>query len=140
MNYFFHTIEWAVGLSLVTIAGLIAIAAAMATVRALLGHAGRVPWVPGDVVTAELHASHEGWLHRALAALDICLNVVILRGQQDETISTHSWRASVEGKLWGRGMNAWLNLIQPNHGQRAASGDLERATARVSVLSKALGV
>lgn len=34
----------------------------------------------------------------------------------------------------------WLSWIQPNHGQKAASGDLERATSRVSVLSRLLKV
>jgi hypothetical protein len=63
-----------------------------------------------------------------------------LRGQQDETISTHSWRASVEGKRWGKLMNAWLGWLEPCHGQKAASGDLERAMARVAVLSRFLGV
>lgn len=142
MHHFFVVLEWVFGLSAITIAGLIVMALAMASIRALLGHSKQkqMPWVPGDVASAEARAAAEGYLHRVLVALDIFLNVVVLRGQQDETISTHSWRASVEGKLWGKGMNTWLGWIQPFHGQKAASGDLERATARVSILSKALGV
>ena len=85
-------------------------------------------------------ASKEGWIHRCLVALDIVINVILLRGQQDETISSHSWRAMNGGKLWGRAMCWWLNLFQENHGFKAACGDLERATVRCEVLKKALGV
>lgn len=60
--------------------------------------------------------------------------------QQDETISTHAWRAANEGKLWGKLMCDWLNLFQPNHGEKAAAGDLERALVRVAVLKKSLGI
>jgi hypothetical protein len=100
-----------------------------------------VPWAGAQQVAAqELTASKEGWPHRALVAFDIWFNVTILRGQQDETISTHSWRAQQEGKLWGKLMCKWLNGFQPNHGFKAASGDLERAKSRVAQLSKMLGV
>lgn len=122
-----------------TIAGLILMAAAMATVRSLLGDKSPA-WGVSSVTTAESKAAAEGWLHRALVAFDIAVNVIILRGQQDETISAHSWRAAVEGKLWGKAMTKWLDWIQPCHGQKAAAGDLERAMVRVAVLSKALGV
>jgi hypothetical protein len=37
-------------------------------------------------------------------------------------------------------MTWWLCLLQPSHGQLAASGDLQRATARVSILTRLLGV
>jgi hypothetical protein len=122
-----------------TIAGLILMAVAMATVRALLGDKAPA-WGVQSVATAEAKAAAEGWIHRALVAFDIAVNVIILRGQQDETISAHSWRAVVEGKTWGRWMTQWLDWIQPFHGQKAAAGDLERAQVRVAVLSKALGV
>lgn len=121
-----------------TIVGLIAMAGGIATVRAVVG-AVSTAWIPANVKIAEQRADSEGWLHRALVAFDIAFNVVVLRGQQDETISTHSYRASVEGKLWGKAMTKWLDWIQPFHGQKAASGDLERAQVRVNVLSKLLG-
>jgi hypothetical protein len=75
-----------------------------------------------------------------LDALDIFLNVWFLHGENDETMSTHAWRAKLEGHLWGEAMNFWLNGFQENHGPQAASGDLERAAVRVAVLSKLLGV
>jgi hypothetical protein len=93
-----------------------------------------------DIPKAEAQAAVEGWLHRCLVALDIFLNVVVLRGNQGETISAHSWRASNENHLWGKLMNKWLNGFQDNHGIKAASGDLERSSAEVSVLKKALGL
>jgi hypothetical protein len=91
-------------------------------------------------VKQELTASKEGWAHRALVAFDIAFNVIVLRGAPDETISSHAWRAEQEGKFWGIWMCHWLNGFQSNHGFKAASGDLERAQARVNVLRKALGV
>ena len=119
-----------------TIAGLISVAGAVATVRALF-HLTPKPYT---LAVAEAKAAAEGWLHRSLVAFDIALNVIVLRGQQDETVSSHSYRASIEGKLWGKLMISWLNWFQPQHGQKAAAGDLERAQVRVAVLSKLLGV
>jgi|SRR5579859_833204 len=122
-----------------TIAGLLAISFMMATIRSMI--AGRSPvWSSSQVLVQEQRASQEGWLHRMLVAFDIAFNVIVLRGQQDETISTHSWRAQQEGKLWGKMMCKWLNGFQPDHGFKAASGDLERAKSRVAQLSKMLGV
>jgi hypothetical protein len=121
------------------ITSLITISVVMASVRAAI--AGKAPaWVVADVAQAELQSSKEGWPHRALVAFDIWFNVTILRGQQDETISTHSWRAQQEGKTWGKWMCWWLDGFQPNHGFKAASGDLQRAKSRVAQLSKMLGV
>lgn len=85
----------------------------------------------------EKQASTEGWIHRILVVVDIAGNV-FFRGQEDETISTHSWRASLQGKLWGRVMNYWLDLYQSQHGPKAAVGDLYRAKCRIATLSKLL--
>ena len=93
---------------------------------------------PADVPVAEAQAAAEGYLHRSLVALDIFMNVVFMFGQQDETMSTHAWRASLDGKLWGRLMNFWLSGFQSNHGVQAASGDLERASVRVAILKRVL--
>lgn len=139
MHHFLVVLEWIFGLSAATISALILIALTMATVRALLGSKDPA-WSVADVATAEAEAAAEPYWHRALVALDIFLNVIALKGWEDETISTHAWRASVMGHWWGIAMTKWLCWLQPNHGQKAASGDLERATSRVSVLSKALGV
>lgn len=122
-----------------SIAGLILLGLAISTIRAIIdGHS--TPWIASDVQIAEKKAATEGWPHRALVALDIAINVIILRGQQDETISTHSWRAANESKTWGKVMVWWLDLFQPNHGPQAASGDLERAQVRVAILKRALGL
>ena len=135
MNHFLLAFE----ISGITVAALIAMAVVLASIRALIGQIS-TKWNSSDVAPAEKLASAEWWPHRSLSAFDIAFNVIVLRGQPDETISTHSYRASLEGKLWGETMIAWLNGIQPNHGPRAASGDLERAQSRVAVLSKLLGV
>jgi hypothetical protein len=122
------------------IVGLIAVSKLMGYIRHKLSGPAPV-FVPLiDVVKQEATASREGWAHRALVAFDIAFNVIVLRGQQDETISTHSGRAAAEGHLWGILMSGWLNGFQDNHCLKAASGDLERATARVTTLRKFLGV
>src|SRR5208282_6123998 len=122
LHHLLVVLEWVLGLSSATIAGLIVIAWSMATIRAVLGNT-TLGWIPGDVPAAEVRAGAEGYPHRVLVALDIFMNVVFLFGEQDETMSTHAWRASVVGKTWGKAMNHWLGWFQPNHGPLAASGD-----------------
>lgn len=139
MHHFLLVLGWVLGLSAAIVASLIIIALSMATVRAMLGNKNPA-WSVADVATAEALTAAEPYWHRALVALDIFLNVVVLKGWQDETISTHAWRASLLGHRWGIAVAKWLSWIQPNHGQKAASGDLERATSRVSVLSRLLKV
>jgi hypothetical protein len=122
------------------VASLVFVSVAIGSIRHWVDK-GAKPFVyPDDVPLAEAKAAAEPYWHRALVALDIFLNVVVLFGAQDETMSTHAWRAAVAGKLWGKLMNLWLNGFQPQHGPQAASGDLERALARVAVLMKALGL
>jgi len=118
------------------VAGLIATGFATSTLKAWFAK----PAVPWTVESAMAKAAKEGWPHRAICAFDIFVNVALCRGQQDETISTHSWRAATEGKLWGKCMCWWLDLFQKDHGPQAAAGDLERATARVAVLKKFLNL
>ena len=136
LNHLLHILTWVVSLSSVTIAALILIGLVINRFRT---HTSYV-WTPDLVAAAEARSAREGYLHRILVALDIFVNVVFLRGQQDETISTHAWRASNLGHTWGKWVNAWLNLFQDNHGALAASGDLQRAKSRVAQLSKLLGV
>jgi hypothetical protein len=137
LHHLLVILEWILGLSSITIAALIAIAWLIATIRVVI--VGRAPaWTPGDVPAAILRASNEGYPHRVLVAFDIFLNVVFCFGEQDETMSTHAWRKS--STWFGKAVNYWLSWFQPNHGPQAASGDLERATARIAILSKALGV
>lgn len=132
-----HKLILAGEISALTIGLLIAISFLMATLRAAFSK----KQISSDTVEElEKRAAKEGWIHRSLVAFDIAFNVIVLRGQQDETISTHSWRAQQEGKLWGQLMCKWLNGFQSNHGFKAACGDLERAQSRVDVLKKALGL
>lgn len=134
-----HDFVFGVKLFFEAVAGLIIAGLLTSTLRALFGK----PAQPWTVDSAMAKAGKEGWPHRAICAFDIFVNVVLLRGQQDETISTHSWRAAQMGRLWGKAMCWWLNLFQKDHGPQAAAGDLERATVRVAVLTtvltKALG-
>jgi hypothetical protein len=122
------------------LAGLFFVPLTIVTVRTILeGRAG--PWIPAtDISEAMARDAAEGWFHRSLTAFDIAFNVIVLRGQQDETISTHTYRAFLEGKFWGKYMNKWLCWFQPNHGPLATTGDYYRAMVRVAVLKKVLGV
>lgn len=113
----------------------------MASARALFDEGGVVVlWSPEQVPFYEARAARESWPHKVLVALDIFLNVAALGGMQGETISTHSYIAATERKLWGRALTWWLNLIQPLHGLKAASGDLERASAETARMQKLLGL
>jgi hypothetical protein len=126
-------------ISSATIAGLVLIGVMLASIRALRGEI--VPaWNEADIAAAEARVAAEGWLHRSLSAFDIAFNVIFLRGQQDETISTHSYRASLEGKLWGKLMCDWLDMLQPDHGLLATCGDFYRASVRAAALKKVLGL
>jgi hypothetical protein len=104
------------------------------------GTANSRPMTPENIVLAMARANDEGRIHRWLDAFDIFLNVTFMNGQNDETMSAHAWRASLEGHLWGIVMNWWLNGFQPNHGYQAACGDLQRALNRATVEKKALGL
>lgn len=135
-----HKVLLGVEIYAMSAGALIALSWILATIRTLVEKSKPVFNYPADVPAAEARASKEGYLHRVFVALDIFMNVVFLFGEQDETMSTHAWRASMEGKLWGKLMNKWLTGFQANHGPQAASGDLERASVRVSILTKTLGV
>ncbi|MHB8483530.1 MAG: hypothetical protein ACYDBV_12485 [Nitrospiria bacterium] len=90
-------------------------------------------------------ASREGYVHRVLVAFDIFCNV-ILGGNEDETISSHVRRISDAHKTWtknpivwiAKSVNAGLDIIQPDHGQHAEAGDLERAEHEENIEEKAL--
>jgi hypothetical protein len=129
-----HTSLLAAEITLASLGGLTAIAALIMAFRRWRG----AKPVPFSAAQAQAAAAHENRLVRALVALDIFVNVLVLNGQLDETISTHSWRARTAGKLWGKVLCGWLNWIQPDHGELAAAGDLERAEERVAVEEKAL--
>lgn len=122
------------------IAALITLSVLLASIRAIFSK-GTPPFDPvAGVLLAEQRAAVEGWPHRILVAFDVFLNVVVLFGFQSETISSHCYRASLEGKLWGKLMTKWLDGFQPNHGPLAASGDLQRSQSEVTRLRALLKV
>jgi hypothetical protein len=93
-----------------------------------------------NVAQQEAQAAAHGGVMRRLIALDQFLNVWFFNGRLGETISAHSYRAALAGHKWGVAMNWALNLIQADHGAKAAAGDLERANAIVAVEDKTLNV
>ena len=85
------------------------------------------PLTPEQAAVQEQQAAKEGWIHRDLVAVDIAANVVVLKGQPDETISSHAARADEQGKFWGKAMSRFLDFFQADHGPKAQAGDIERA-------------
>jgi hypothetical protein len=120
--------------SLIALSGLVALG------RRIWDRNAPVFVYPQDVPRAEAQAAAEGYLHRCLVALDIFMNVVFFVGEQGMTMSTHAWIASLNGRLWGRLMNFWLNGFQASHGPQAASGDLFRSQSMVDRMRKQLGL
>jgi hypothetical protein len=118
--------------------GLVLASFMVAQLRHLLDRNQKTFTYPQDVLMAEQQASEEGYLHRCLVALDIFMNVVFFVGRHGETMSSDAWIASLNGKLWGRAMNFWLNGFQAQHGPQAASGDLWRSQVEVNRLRKIL--
>ena len=106
----------------------------------ILGTSNSMPMNAENIAKAMAKSNDESRIHRWLDAFDIFLNVTFMNGQNDETMSAHSWRASLEGHWWGIAMHWWLCGFQPNHGYQAACGDLQRALNRVVVEKKALGL
>lgn len=94
----------------------------------------------GNIALAMERSNHESRIHHWLDALDIFLNVTFMNGQNDETMSSHAWRAATAGHWWGIAMNWWLEGFQPHHGYQAACGDLQRAINRAIIMRKALGI
>ncbi|HVB87868.1 MAG TPA: hypothetical protein VNK23_14505 [Candidatus Dormibacteraeota bacterium] len=100
-----------------------------------------------QIQQAEKNAAAEGFWHRVAVAADQDLNVDS-GGLPDETISSRVRRICNTHPRWGwnpgvwlaKSLNAGLNLIQGNHGQRAQSGDLERALKVAATESESLGV
>lgn len=96
---------------------------------------------------AEKNAAAEGFLHRVAVAADQDLNVDS-GGLPDETISSRVRRISNAHPRWSwnpgvwlaKSINAGLNLLQSDHGQRAQSGDLERALKVASTESRSLKI
>ena len=100
-----------------------------------------------EIKKAERNTKKEGYIHRALVALDIFANV-LTGGNEDETISSRVRRASDTHKLWSwnpgvwiaKILNAGLNFIQKDHGEHAEAGDLERAEIVERIEDEALEI
>lgn len=122
------------------IAGMWIVAYAIAGLRRLISG----PFVP-EVINEAFYAKYAAqaathtWPYRILTAFDILVNV-IFRGQADETLSGRAYRASLEKKIWGIVLSYWLDLLQEQHGPKAAVGDIWRAYNRIATNKQALGL
>ena len=135
-----HKILLGVEIYAIAASGLVVVSMLFRLIHKVLGTSNNMPMNPANIAKAMAKSNDESRIHRWLDAFDIFLNVTFMNGQNDETMSAHAWRASLEGKLWGKAMNWWLCGFQPNHGYQAACGDLQRALNRAAVEKKALGI
>ncbi len=81
-----------------------------------------------QTAAAEKSAGADGYLLRVLVALDMAANVA-LGGREDETISAHAATLARKHEFLGSVVSRMLDLFEPDHGAKAAAGDLERAEA-----------
>jgi hypothetical protein len=140
MTRLIHYVLMGLEIYLVAAFGLVLVSLLIGKIRSLVDKNAPAFEYPRDVAKAEEKAASEPWWHRQLVALDIWMNALFFNGFSGETMSTHAWRASLEGKWWGVAMNWWLNGFQAQHGPQAASGDLWRSQTEVNRLKKLLGV
>lgn len=74
----------------------------------------------------------EAWWMRLGVALDETLNVLLLDGEPEETISVHAAEAARARKWWGCVLCRWLDrLVQPRHCARALEPGAARTEAAV---------
>jgi hypothetical protein len=120
--------------------GLVLVSGLFRLWHRIRGTSNSMPMTPENIALAMAKSNNEGRIHRWLDSLDIFLNTTFMNGQNDETMSAHAWRASLEGHWWGTAMTWWLSGFQPNHGYQAACGDYQRALNRIAVEKKVLGL
>jgi hypothetical protein len=135
-----HKILLGVEIYAIAASGLVVVSTLFRLWHRIRGTSNSMPQTPANIQLAMAKSNNEGRIHHWLNAFDIFLNVTFMNGQNDETMSAHAWRASLEDKLWGKAMNWWLSGFQPNHGYQAACGDLQRALNRAAIEKKALGL
>lgn len=100
-----------------------------------------------EIHRAERNTRREDYIHRALVALDIFVNV-LTGGNEDETISSRVRRVTDAHKGWSwnpgvwiaKTLNAALDTVQRDHGQHAEAGDLERAEQVEHIEDRALDI
>ena len=135
-----HKILLGVEIYLIAATALVIVSMLFRLYHHIRGTSNSRPMTPENIAAAMARSNDESRIHRWLDAFDIFLNVTFMNGQNDETMSAHCWRASLEGHKWGIAMNWWLEGFQPHHGYQAAAGDLQRALNRTTVEKKALGL
>ncbi len=95
------------------------------------------PLTPAQVAVQEKEVAREGFVERALVAIDQCADT-LLGGAPDETISTRAAIDSEDGhgisREVGKIVSEGLDLFQKDHGAKAAAGDLERAQAEEKIV------
>ena len=89
------------------------------------------PLTVAQTATQEAQANNEGYILRVLIAADMAANVA-LGGHEDETISTDTALMARKHEFLGVVVSRMLDLFQPDHGSKAAAGDLERAQSEAN--------
>lgn len=74
----------------------------------------------------------EPWWVRAGVAVDQAMNVMLLDGEPDETISMHAAEAARGGERWGCVLCRWLGrMVQPHHCRDVLDGTALRTEAAI---------
>ena len=100
-------------------------------------------WTQSDTIKSIVNTLRASYIWRVLVAFDTFLNVLTF-GLPGETISARCGRWGIKRRgntldIWiAKFMLSWLDVIQPDHGFQAMSGDLARAQRIVQVETDAL--
>ncbi|HEX5437144.1 MAG TPA: hypothetical protein VFW98_08290 [Gemmatimonadaceae bacterium] len=130
----FVTAHW------LALAGMLVLAM---VVLALIGRR-QYGWTAADSASILATGVHDAYWYHVLVALDCFVNA-LCGGMVGETISARCGRWALAVRGHGTGwhwlasfMCAWLDVIQPDHGQRAIVGALARARLLTAVEHDAL--
>lgn len=63
------------------------------------------------------------WKRRIWLSIDQLGNVVLLKGDEDETMSSNAGKSSREGKRWAIALCVLLNWLDPGHCEGAIEHD-----------------
>lgn len=93
------------------------------------------PLTPAQEAVQKSQAAHENFIMRDLVGLDVFASV-LTGGKPNITISTRLGEDAIDGhgisKVVGTLGSEALDVLQPDHGAKAAAGDEERSEAALN--------
>jgi hypothetical protein len=86
------------------------------------------------LVTAGIFSGLKTFARYVAIAFDMFVNV-LTAGSLDVTISSRAGVAAEQGKLWGRVLSRFLDLLEKDHCQLAIQSDIDRAKQTIVTLT-----